>query len=122
MARARRCSRHSAPAASRSALRIGPVAIADGSISGETAEDRFFGVTNPGGISSIRISNTAGGIEVDHLQYGVYAGAAPPPPPPPPPPVPAELTQPVPGPTGATLILLVLALGAAAARHWRRNR
>jgi len=58
-------------------LQIGPVAIADGSISGTTAEDRFFGVTDPGGISSIRISNTAGGIEVDHLQYGIF-GAAPP--------------------------------------------
>jgi IPTL-CTERM motif len=55
---------------------IGPVAIADGTFSGTTAEDRFFGVTNPGGISSIRISNTSGGIEVDHLQYGLF-GAAP---------------------------------------------
>ena len=52
---------------------IGPVAIADGSFVGETAEDRFFGVTNPGGISAIRISNTSGGIEVDHLQYGIFA-------------------------------------------------
>src|SRR5258705_2313629 len=42
---------------------IGPVAIADGSFTGTTAEDRFFGVTNPGGISAIRISNTSGGIE-----------------------------------------------------------
>src|SRR5437764_5013275 len=58
---------------------IGPVAIADGSFSGTTDEDRFFGVTNAGGISAIRISNTSGGIEVDHLQYGVF-GAAPPPP------------------------------------------
>jgi hypothetical protein len=54
---------------------IGPVAIADGSISGTTAEDRFFGVTNPGGFESIRISNTAGGIEVDHLQYGCSASS-----------------------------------------------
>jgi uncharacterized repeat protein (TIGR01451 family) len=51
---------------------IGPVSIADGSNSGETAEDRFFGVVNAGGISAIKISNTAGGIEVDHLQYGLY--------------------------------------------------
>src|ERR1022692_3801680 len=57
---------------------IGPVTIADGTFNGTTAEDRFFGVTNPAGISSIRISNTAGGIEVDHLQYGIF-GAAPPP-------------------------------------------
>ncbi|MCX6024479.1 MAG: right-handed parallel beta-helix repeat-containing protein, partial [Chloroflexi bacterium] len=49
---------------------IGPVSIADGSNSGETAEDRFFGVSYPDGIGSLRMSNTAGGIEVDHLQYG----------------------------------------------------
>ena len=54
---------------------IGPVAIADGSNSGETAEDRFFGVIFAGGISAIKISNSAGGIEVDHLQYGLYASA-----------------------------------------------
>jgi len=35
---------------------------------------RFFGVTNPGGISSIFINNDSGGIEVDHLQYGFAAG------------------------------------------------
>ena len=35
---------------------IGPVAIGDASNSGETAEDRFFGVTFPGGISAIKIS------------------------------------------------------------------
>jgi hypothetical protein len=51
---------------------IGPVAIGDASNAGETAEDRFFGVTFPGGISAIKISNTAGGLEVDHLQYGLY--------------------------------------------------
>jgi hypothetical protein len=49
---------------------IGPVAIADGSINGETAEDRFFGASHSGGISSVRISNTIAGMEVDHLQYG----------------------------------------------------
>jgi hypothetical protein len=48
---------------------IGPVAIADGSFFGTTAEDRFFGVSDPGGILAIKISNTSGGIEVDHLQY-----------------------------------------------------
>ncbi len=31
---------------------------------------RFFGVANPGGISSIFIANDGGGIEVDHLQFG----------------------------------------------------
>jgi hypothetical protein len=49
---------------------IGPVFIADGSFNGETADDRFFGATNAGGISRIFISNASGGIEVDHLQYG----------------------------------------------------
>jgi hypothetical protein len=51
---------------------IGPIAIGDGSNSGTTAEDRFFGVTFAGGISAIRISNNGGGLEVDHLQYGLY--------------------------------------------------
>ena len=37
---------------------------------GTIADDRFYGVTNPGGISRIHISNLLGGIEVDHLQYG----------------------------------------------------
>ena len=57
---------------------IGPVALANGSFNGETAEDRFFGWINAGGISSILISNTSGGIEVDHLQYGLAAGGAAP--------------------------------------------
>ena len=43
---------------------------ADGSFLGTIDEDRFYGATNSGGISRIRISNTSGGIEVDHLQYG----------------------------------------------------
>lgn len=34
---------------------------------------RFFGATNPGGISSIFIANDGGGIEVDDLQYGLQA-------------------------------------------------
>jgi hypothetical protein len=49
---------------------IGPVSCADGTFGGTTAEDRFFGVVDPAGISAIKISNTSGGIEVDHLQYG----------------------------------------------------
>ena len=49
---------------------IGPVGIADGTVVGTTAEDRFFGLIHEGGISGIKISNTIGGIEVDHLQYG----------------------------------------------------
>jgi hypothetical protein len=56
---------------------VGPVAIADGTFGGTTAEDRFFGVSDPGGILAIKISNTAGGIEVDHLQYGNAAAVVP---------------------------------------------
>lgn len=48
--------------------------IPDGSFSGSTTEDRFFGLTFDGGIKSIFISNSGGGIEVDHVQYGtMYA-------------------------------------------------
>jgi hypothetical protein len=46
-------------------------AVGDGSNGGTTAEDRFFGVVDAGGITAIKISNSSGGIEVDHLQYGV---------------------------------------------------
>lgn len=42
---------------------------ADGSIKGTTAEDRFYGVIDAGGISKITIQNLDG-IEVDHLQFG----------------------------------------------------
>jgi len=37
---------------------------------GTTAEDRFFGVISPQGVGSIRIVNSSGGIEIDHLQWG----------------------------------------------------
>jgi len=46
----------------------GPNAHADASNSGTTAEDRFYGATNPTGISKIVVSNPGGGIEVDHIQ------------------------------------------------------
>jgi hypothetical protein len=54
---------------------IGPVGIADGSVAGTTTDDRFFGAVNANGISAIRISNNGGGIEVDHLQYGLVPEA-----------------------------------------------
>ncbi|HEX2816099.1 MAG TPA: PEPxxWA-CTERM sorting domain-containing protein [Phenylobacterium sp.] len=38
---------------------------------------RFFGATNAGGISSIFIANDGGGIEVDHLQYGLLNAGVP---------------------------------------------
>ncbi len=51
---------------------IGPVTVGDGvGVTGETDEDRFFGVVNVGGISAIRISmDNSVDWEVDHLQYG----------------------------------------------------
>lgn len=48
---------------------------ADGTFAGTTAEDRFYGFIHAAGISAILISNGSGGIEVDHLQYGL-AGSA----------------------------------------------
>lgn len=56
---------------------LGPTLIADGSYAGTTADDYFFGAENLGGISSIFISNTSGGIEIDHLQFGLISTAVP---------------------------------------------
>jgi hypothetical protein len=41
-------------------------------------EDHFFGVSDPNGILAISLTNSSGGIEMDHLQYGVMStsGAA----------------------------------------------
>ncbi|OQW79500.1 MAG: hypothetical protein BVN35_01245 [Proteobacteria bacterium ST_bin11] len=50
---------------------------ADFSNGGTTAEDRFYGAINAGGISRIHIWNTSGGIEVDHLQYGLTVTSVP---------------------------------------------
>ena len=44
--------------------------IPDDNYNGGTAEDRFFGVIAPAGVARIRLSNSTGGIEVDHLQWG----------------------------------------------------
>jgi hypothetical protein len=50
---------------------IGPFAVGDGVNTGETAEDRFFGVEYDGGISKIKMWMTNSfDFEVDHLQYG----------------------------------------------------
>ena len=49
------------------------VNIANATVTGETNEDRFFGAIDPLGITAIKISNSSGGIEVDHLQYGLAA-------------------------------------------------
>ncbi len=54
---------------------IGPFSVGDQSISRTTSEDRFFGVVNPNGISSIRLSMPGkNNWEVDHLQYGFAPG------------------------------------------------
>jgi hypothetical protein len=50
---------------------IGPVAVGDGRSDGATPEDRFFGVAGEP-VSAIRIVNTSGGIEVDHLQLAAF--------------------------------------------------
>ena len=46
----------------------GPNSHADNSNFGTTAEDRFYGITSYGGVAKINISNTSGGIEIDHVQ------------------------------------------------------
>lgn len=49
---------------------IGPSALGDGLFAGQTAEDRFFGITSASGIGSVRISllhSTEQGL--DKLQY-----------------------------------------------------
>lgn len=51
--------------------------FADASSGGTTGEDRFFGATFAGGIKSIFIKNSSGGIEIDHVQYGTMASAVP---------------------------------------------
>jgi hypothetical protein len=51
---------------------VGPYK-ADGSNYGQTAEDRFFGIADRAGISAIKVWDSSGGIEVDHVQYSVGA-------------------------------------------------
>lgn len=80
---------------------IGPVAIADDKFGGETGEDRFFGVINAAGISSIWISNDSAGIEVDHLQFGVAAA---------PPAASPNVAIPLLGPLGLALMVAALAI------------
>ncbi len=57
---------------------IGPVKVGDNSFFGTTAEDRFFGVSNAGGISRlvIRDPGSVNSMEIDHLQYGIAGGGA----------------------------------------------
>jgi len=51
--------------------------LGDGSVTGGTAEDRFFGFESLSGIESIRISvPSSADWEVDHIQYGVVPSPA----------------------------------------------
>lgn len=56
----------------------GPYNFPDGVNNGTTAEDNFLGAYNKDGISAIKISNTLGGIEIDHLQYAFSTVNGPP--------------------------------------------
>jgi hypothetical protein len=52
--------------------------VGDGDFTGQTAEDRFFGVTNPAGISRIVLtSHFSTDWEMDHLQYGAQTQVVP---------------------------------------------
>jgi RHS repeat-associated protein len=53
----------------------GPFNFADAVNNGTTGEDRFLGAFNRGGISAIKVTNSSGGIEIDHLQYGYERSA-----------------------------------------------
>jgi hypothetical protein len=78
--------------------------VGDGEFTGETAEDRFFGVTHAAGISRITLTSQAtGDWTMDHLQYGA------------PPVVPPDTTVPVPG------ALLLAAVGTLLVRMRRQS-
>lgn len=51
--------------------------LGDASINGETAEDRFIGWSGTTGVARVRLSVSGGGIEADHLQYGLLNAALP---------------------------------------------
>lgn len=45
-------------------------AVGDSGNVGTVDEDRFFGVVHAAGVKRIVVKSSAGGVEVDHLQYG----------------------------------------------------
>ncbi len=49
---------------------------ADTNFNGGTAEDRFYGIEHEAGIASIRMRNSSGGIEIDHVQYAYIPAPA----------------------------------------------
>ncbi len=52
---------------------LGPfsgMGFTDSTVQNTTGEDRFFGAFFPYGISRIRVFNTQGSTEIDHIQYG----------------------------------------------------
>jgi hypothetical protein len=51
--------------------------VGDGAITGETAEDRFIGWSGTIGVARIRFASQGSGIEVDHLQYGLFRPSNP---------------------------------------------
>ena len=87
----------------------GPFVLGDGAISGQTAEDRFFGAINSGGISRVEIrAPGTNDWEVDHLQYGFAAQ-------------PALDVQPVPEPATSALLLTGLGLLVRKLRRARND-
>lgn len=84
---------------------LGLFLFGDGFDTGQTGEDRFFGVSDARGISAIRVGTNNGDWEVDHLQYGAQSPIVP---------------QRVPEPS--TLLLLGLgAVGLIRSRSLRRS-
>jgi hypothetical protein len=75
-----------------------------GSYYGDAAEDRFFGVQDPGGILALRIVSPGGQVEADHVMFGTAALAS------------SEVPEP------ATLLLCGAGLVAAARRRAIRRR
>ena len=71
---------------------------------GQTAEDRFLGVQDPGGILALRVVNPSGQLETDHVMFGT-AGSN-------------EAV--VPEPTTLTLVGLGALMGMARRRRVRR--
>ncbi len=86
---------------------------ADGSFNGTTDEDRRYLVTHEGGISAIKISNSSGGIEADHIQYGLRGDATDD--------APTD-DSPTDVPAPAALLLLASGLIAAGASRFARRK